>query len=187
MEMELRATQRLRRNEQAAKTTAKKTDSANVPARAPSAQPKAPTDKLSVSQQALTWLERQAELDREREMRRQERQSDSLSALESKKQALDKLEKESDILSKCLKIAAAIMKGDRVPPEDLKYLMEHDAAGYKLAMAMRREKKDPEDVESVLDEEDKKVGSAEKSESGGEAPAVSAAEATSGGDAPAAE
>lgn len=187
MEMELRATQRLRRNEQAAKTTAKKADTGDVPAKAPSAQPKAPADKLSVSQQALTWLERQAELDREREMRRQERRSDSLSALESKKQALDGLDKKLKVQNKCQKIAAAIMRGDRVPPEDLKYLMDNDAAGYKLAMAMRREKKDPEDVESVLDEEDKNGSSSGKTESGGEAPAVSATAMTSGGDAPAAE
>lgn len=178
--MELRTTERMRRNEQTAKAAAKKADTADAPAKAPSAQLKTPSDKLSVSQQALTWLERQAELDREREMRRQERQSDILSGLDSKKQALDKLEQDMDVLSKCQKIAASIMKGDHVPPEDLKYLMDHDAAGYKLAMAMRREKKDPEDVESVLDEEDKN-GTVERSDGGGEAPAVSAAGATSGG------
>ena len=177
MELELRATQRLRRNEQTSKTMEKKADSGKAPAKSPSAQPK---DQLSISRQALTWLEQQAELDREREMRRQERQSDILSGLDSKQQALDKLEQDLDILSKCQKIAASIIKGNRVPPEDLKYLMEHDAAGYKLAVAMRREKKDPEDVESVLDEEDKKVGSAEQTASA-ESPSVSAPEPSPGG------
>lgn len=42
-----------------------------------------------------------------------------------------------------------------MPPEDLAYLMNNDPEGYKLAMAMRRENPDPEDCESVLDEEDR--------------------------------
>lgn len=180
MEMELRTTQRMRRNEQLTRTAAKQADTAGSPARTPSAQPKVPADKLSVSRQALAWLDRQAELDREREMRRQERQSDSLSALESKKQALDDLSKKLKVLSKCQKIAASIMKGNHVPPEDLRYLMENDPAGYKLAMAMRRENPDPEDEESVLDEEDKNGGSAEAS-GGGETPQASAPAAASGG------
>ena len=182
MEMELRTTQRMRRNEQLTRTAAKQADTAGSPARTPSAQPRTPADKLSVSRQALAWLDRQAELDREREMRRQERQSDSLSALESKKQALDDLSKKLKVLSKCQKIAASIMKGDRVPPEDLLYLMKHDQVGYKLAMAMRRRNPDPEDEKSVLDDEDKNGSSVEGAESGGgEAPGVSATEASSGG------
>ena len=40
-------------------------------------------------------------------------------------------------------IAASIMRGDRVPPEDMAYLMNNDPEGYKLAMAMRRENPDP--------------------------------------------
>ncbi len=180
MEMELRTTQRIRRNEQLTKTAEKKADTAGSLARPPSAKPKVPADKLSVSRQAMAWLEQQAELDREREMRRQERQSDSLSALESKKQALDDLGKKLKVLSKCQKIAASIMKGNHVPPEDLQYLMENDPAGYKLAMAMRRENPDPEDEESVLDEEDKKVGSTEQT-AGGDTPSASAPKASSGG------
>ena len=181
MEMELRTTQRMRRNEQLTRTAAKQADTAGSPARTPSAQPKVLADKLSVSRQALAWLDRQAELDREREMRRQERQSDSLSALESKKQVLDDLSKKLKVLSKCQKIAASIMKGNHVPPEDLRYLMENDPAGYKLAMAMRRENPDPEDEESVLDEEDKNGGSVEDAESGGgESPSVEAVGPSSG-------
>ena len=48
---------------------------------------------------------------------------------------LDSMEDKLDMMNKCQKIAAAIMRGDRVPPEDLRYLMEHDKEGYKLAMA----------------------------------------------------
>ena len=83
-------------------------------------------------------------------------------------------------LSKCPKFAAASMRGDRVPPEDLRYLMEHDKEGYKMALAMRRPKQDPEEVESVLDEEDRNGGRTEEA-GGGEAPAVEGAGASEGG------
>lgn len=178
--MELREPQRLRRNEQLARAEAKKTDRGDAPAKAPSALGRPAADKLTVSRQALAWLDRQAELDREREMRRQERQSDSLSAMESKKKALDGLDKKLKVLNKCQKIAASIMKGNHVPPEDLRYLMENDPAGYKLAMAMRKPNPDPKDEESVLDEEDKCGGCAEAS-GGGEAPAPSVEGAGEGG------
>ena len=182
MEMELRTTQRMRRNEQLTRTAAKQADTAGSPARTPSAQPKVLADKLSVSRQALAWLDRQAELDREREMRRQERQSDSLSALESKKQVLDDLSKKLKVLSKCQKIAASIMKGNHVPPEDLRYLMENDPAGYKLAMAMRRENPDPEDEKSVLDDEDRNGGAREAGGGEGrEAPSVQPSGGSSSG------
>ena len=102
------------------------------------------------------------------------------SQLESSKGHLDRLDKALKVLSKCQKIAASIMKGNRVPPEDLRYLMENDPEGYKLAMAMRRQNPDPEDEKSVLDEEDKNGGSTERSGDSGEAPGVSAPEASSG-------
>ena len=177
--MELRTTQRLRRNEQIAKAATKKAEPSEAP-KAQSALKQVPADKLSVSRQALAWLDQQAELDRQREMRRQERQSNGLSALESKKRALDGLDQKLKVLNKCHKIAASIMKGNHVPPEDLRYLMEHDQAGYKLAMAMRRHNPDPKDEKSVLDEEDKKAGPTEQA-AGGDAPSASAPEASSGG------
>ena len=87
--------------------------------------------------------------------------NDSLSALDSAKSQLDSMEKKLKVMNKCQKIAASIMRGDRVPPEDLAYLMNNDPEGYKLAMAMRRENPDPEDCESVLDEEDRAGASGE--------------------------
>ena len=85
------------------------------------------------------------------------------------------MEKGLDVLEKCLKIAASIRKGNKVPPEDLEYLQNNDPAGYALAMAQRHVKKNPEEVESVLDEEDRNGGSTERT-GGGEssAPEVSA-------------
>ncbi len=174
--MELRSTREMRRNEQLTKAMANKTEGQPTAAQTKPAQSKAqpPADKLSLSRQALSWLEEQNrklwEQDMEREQRRQDRMNDCLSSMESKKKELDAMDKALKVLRICQKIAASIMKGDRVPPEDLKYLMDNDPEGYKMAMAMRRPKEDPEDVESALEEEEKRnmEGSTEAVASGGE-------------------
>lgn len=180
--MELRTTRELRRNEQLSKATPKKADAA---ATLPPAQKQPHGDKLTLSRQALDYLEEQNrkmwEWGQEREERKDGRISGLLDAMEGEKQKLDNMSKALDMMNKCQKIAAAIMRGDRVPPEDLQYLMEHDQEGYKMALAMRKPKKDPEDVESVLDDEDRKAGSAEGADSGGESPEVSAPEAADRG------
>ncbi len=167
--MELRSTREMRRNEQLARAQTKRTDRSPAPAESARTRPQG--DRLSLSRQAVNFLEEQNrrmwQYQQEREQRRQSRLDSELSALDTAKSRLKRMEDELDILSKCQKIAASIMKGNRVPPEDLRYLMEHDQAGYKLAMAMRRHNPDPEDEESVLDDEDRN-GAAEAS-GGGEA------------------
>ena len=175
--MELRTTREMRRNEQLSRTMPKRADAAaSQPARR-----QASGDKLTLSRQALEYLEEQNrkmwQQAQEREQRRQNRMSDSLSALDSANSEVDLLGKQLKVLDKCQKIAASIMKGNRVPPEDLKYLMDNDPDGYKLAMAMRRENPDPKDEESVLDDEDRN-GSVEESGGSGESPAVSSPEAS---------
>ena len=185
--MELRSTREMRRNEQLAKAMSRK---AQAPAQSKPAQPQAHADKLTLSRQALNYLEEQNrrlwQETQEREQRRQARMNDSLSALDSAKQEMDLLSKAADVQTKCLKIAASIMKGNRVPPEDLEYLMKNDPEGYKMAMAMRRENPDPEDEESVLDEEDRNGGAAE-SAWGGEASSAGAAGPAEGGGAASAQ
>lgn len=185
--MELRTVREMRQNEQLTKTAAKKTE--EKPAENKSARPSA--DKLTVSRQALSWLEEQNrkmwEEEQARQQRRQDRMNDSLSALENSKHELDALEKAMKVMRLCQKIAASIMKGDRVPPEDLKYLMNNDPDGYKLAMAMRRHKEDPEDVESVLEEEnsaktEEGEGEAVAASSGGEAPSGGGEPSSGGGE-----
>lgn len=182
--MELRSTREMRRNEQLAKATAKKADTSASPAQPRPARSQAGSDRLTISRQAIDYLEEMSqkmwESAQEREERRHSWLDGQLSAWETKKDQLDEMGEKLDILDKCQKIAAAIMKGNRVPPEDMAYLMEHDQEGFKLAMALRREKKDPEDVKSVLDDEDKKVGSRE-AEASAETPGVSTPEASSGG------
>lgn len=179
--MELRTTRELRRNAQLEKTTGKKAD---MTAKAQTSKPQEPADKLTLSQQALAFVEEQnrSMWDAAQERKQgQGRIGGMLDAMETKKNELDTMSKNLKLMNKCQKIAAAIMRGDRVPPEDLQYLMEHDNESYKLAMALRKPKKDPKDVESVLDDEDRKAGSSEESRDSGETPSVSAPEASSGG------
>lgn len=191
--MELRTTREMRRNEQLSKAMARQADAA--PAKPQPSQKQERADKLSVSAQAVAWLEEQSrktwESTQEREQKKHSWLDDSLSGLEAKKKELDALARQLDVLEKCQKIAASIIKGNNVPPKDLQYLMNNDPDGYKLAMAMRRQNPDPEDEKSVLDDEDKNGGSVAESGDGGEsaAPSVEApAPSEGGGDAaPAAE
>ncbi len=182
--MELRAAREIRRNEQLNKVLGKKAETEGTHAKAKAPKAQAPADKLSLSRQALDYLEQQDKLREELDERRSQQHSliqSQLDAMQTKKSELDALGKHLKTQSKCQKIAASIMKGDRVPPEDLAYLMKNDPEGYKLAMAMRRPKKDPEDCESVLDEEDKKSGSSAGVDGSRGAPDVSAPETASGG------
>ena len=176
--MELRSTREMRRNEQLSRATARKSD---TPAPSRPVQKQAPADRCTLSRQAMRYLERQRRLTQELEERRAREQAKWAGCSEQKSE-LDLLSKGLDVLDKCQKIAASIMRGDRVPMKDLQYLMDNDPDGYKLAIALRREKKDPEDVESVLDDEGKN-GPAEDAEGGGESPSVSASEGSSGGEA----
>ena len=172
--MELRTTRELRRNEQLTKAMVKEKEGKGAAAPVQPKPARQAADKLTLSRQALGYLQEQSRLAWEREQRRHSRMDDSFSALDTAKDQLDAMEKKLKVMSKCQKIAASIMRGDRVPPEDMAYLMNNDPEGYKLAMAMRRENPDPEDCESVLDEEDRK-GERDEASGGGEAPSVEAA------------
>lgn len=180
--MELRTTSRLQRNEQLSKAAAKRGDvSANV--KTQPSQKQAPTDKLTLSRQALTYLEEQNrrrwEQAQEKLQREMAQANGLLDELDNANNQIDAMTKALKVLLTCQKISASIIKGDNVPPEDIQYLIENDPEGYKMALALRRPKDDPEDCESVLDDEDKN-GSVQKS-CGAEAPSISAPEAASGG------
>ena len=178
--MELRTTREMRRSAQLDKAMAKKADAPDTSSGGliQSAQKQA-EDRCTLSKQALAYLEQQNRLQQELDERRAKMEQ-RLSEQQNKSNELDMLSKTMDVMNKCLKIAASIMKGNRVPPEDLRYLMEHDQAGYKLAMAMRRHNPDPEDEESVLDDEDRN-GAVEGSGGGEAFPGLSVPEAPSGG------
>lgn len=81
----------------------------------------------------------------------------------------DALGEQMKTMERCHKIAARIMRGDKVPPQDEQYLMLNDPDGYKLAMAMRTPKRNPKKWESVLKEEEKEAQSHQTAEADGEA------------------
>lgn len=132
-------------------------------------------DRVELSRQ---WVENM-------EQQRAQAEAALLSGAEQKKQSngiLDMLDEESpesaelEALSeqlktqqRCMEIARRIMAGKRVPPQDERYLMEHDPEGYKLVMVMRDPPKDDEECESVLEDEEETSGKV--SDSGEGAPA----------------
>ena len=178
--MELRTTREMRRNIQIDKLAGKKTEAADAPAKAQPTQQKGPVDKLTLSRQAVAFVEEQNRMWAEVREREQQRRSRMDIAAQPDSAELDLLRKGQRILELCQKIAASIMKGNKVPPEDLKFLMENDPDGYRMAMAMRKHNPDPEEEESVLTDEDKNGRSAEGT-GGGEAPSVEAAAPAGGG------
>lgn len=126
------------------------------------------TDRTAWSRQALAFLQEVSRQD-------MENQRKLLEAKQRKNSGLEALSKSLKVMERCQKIAARIMRGDKVPPQDEQYLMERDPDGYKLALACREPKEDPKEWESVLTEEDQEPGSA------GDAESVEA-EAVSGGE-----
>ena len=184
--MELRATRELRRSEQLDKILGKKEEASDTSAKARTPQPQEPADKFTLSRQALAFVDEQqrklwdAAQERGQGQAKQNQISGMLDAMETQKNELDSMSKKLKMMNKCQKIAAAIMRGDRVPPEDLRYLMEHDPEGYKLIKSMCIVPEDDEECDSVLeDEEDNNSGGASAS---GEAAPVEVA--AGGGDAP---
>ena len=145
-------------------------------------QRKEPVDKFTLSRQAVAFVEEQSrkmwDEVREREQQRQNRMN---SAAQPDSGELDLLSQGLKVLEMCQKIAASIMKGDKVPLEDLRFLMENDPDGYRLAMALRRHKEDPEEVDSVLEDEENRDGSGGETDGGGEDPSVEAAAPSEGG------
>lgn len=138
-------------------------------------------DRVELSRQWLEVMEEQRERIqnalRDTGKKKDEDEGGILAYMETEEDKLDALSEELEVQQKCLKIAMNIMKGKKVPPEDERYLMEHDPNGYKIAIAMKTMvKEDKEECESVLDDEDRN-GSSEGESSGEAAPA----ETSSGG------
>ena len=132
---------------------------------------RAGSDRTAWSQAALSFLQELNRQDMEKQRKLQEAKQKGNSELDCLNEALK-------VMERCQKIAARIIKGDKVPPQDERYLMENDPDGYKLALACRQPKEKPKEWESVLDEEDREgggsgiesdSGAAEAVEPGGEA------------------
>ena len=148
-------------------------------------QPAPKTDRLSLSQQAADFLRAQNEAFQEKLAQEAQRMREAQAEAESGKQELDAAEEGLKVMQRCQEIARRIMRGDKVPPEDERYLMENDPEGYKLTIACRKVKKDPKEWESVLkdDEPAEKSGDAEGTEeTGAAAESGDTRGGTSGGD-----
>lgn len=155
--MELSVNGRQRRAAQVSKTAAPSAE--KRPAGTGAALKRAGRDQTAWSQGAMAFLQ---ELNRQELEKRQK----ELEAKQRNSGELEMLSKYLDVMDKCQKIASRIIRGDKVPPQDERYLMEADPDGYKLALACRVPKEKPKEWESVLEEEED--GSAESVESGGE-------------------
>ena len=119
-----------------------------------SRQPKA--DRLALSRQVVSYLE-----ERNRQIMEESRKQEE----SPEKRQLDLMEKALKAMDKCQKIFARVSAGDKVPPEDLRYLEKNDPEGYKLALALRTPKKHPKEWKSVLDDEDRAQPADESGES----------------------
>lgn len=152
---------------------------------APAAASRSPirADQVSLSKAAVAYLDRLNEQAREEAARQKKKEQEAAEG--SGSDELDAATSALDTARKCMEIAVRIMRGDKVPPEDEAYLMRNDPEGYKLALAMRTPKKDPEEWDSILDDEEKTSGEStgEGGETGESAPSGEAA-GGSGGDAP---
>ena len=150
--------------------------------KAPEAKAAGPgrTDRVELSRE---WAERMEE-------QRAQTQAALLAGKQEKKSSgildmldgpdSEELKAETDQLKvrrRCMEISRRIMAGKKVPPQDERYLMEHDPEGYKLTIALRKPpKKDEKECESVLKDEEE--GSGET----GEAASAAGGEAPSGGE-----
>ena len=155
--MELSLTDRLTRTEQPVRAERKK-DGSTVAVASPKEQTR--TDQVSLSKQAVEYLEEQRCLSMERfeqeATRKVREEAEERSGDETE---LDALSEALKTTMKCMEIARRIMRGDKVPPEDERYLMNNDPNGYKLALAMRTPKKHPKEWDSILEDAVKNSGS----------------------------
>lgn len=117
----------------------------------------AKTDVMEWSQEAIEFLKsKQEEMAESMRKKQKESENSFMGKTEDESSMLDALEKNLKMQQLCLKIASRIMKGDKVPPQDLEYLAQHDPNTFKMAMALRKPKKHPKEWKSVLEDEDTK-------------------------------
>ena len=157
--MEVNLTARLRRTEPLKRPKA-------PAAGAPAPRAAASADRLSLSRQAAAFLEEQAR--RTREALAQQSAKQAREAAEGAGGESDELTRAMKKMKKCQEIAARIMSGGKVPPEDERYLMENDPDSYKLAMAARKIKRNPKEWESEADKEEPSVQQSGAAQAGGE-------------------
>ncbi len=153
--MELRVGNRLRTASRLIRPEGKKEDAASA------ASPRPQTDRFVLSRQIAEQLEAQNRLlmDLARKEEKKPFVWDMMDGCEETGNSeADALGEQMKTMERCHKIAARIMRGDKVPPQDERYLMLNDPEGYKLVLAMRAHKRNPKKWESVLEEEGAETG-----------------------------
>lgn len=86
------------------------------------------------------------------------------------------------VQQRCMEISRRIMAGKKVPPQDERYLMEHDPEGYKITIALRKPpRKNEKECKSVLEDEEESAGRADEAAGTGETGESAPAEGSSGG------
>lgn len=133
-------------------------------------------DSLILSQEAKDFLKNQKT---NSEIERKEQYiSDLQRFLDNLKNDKDK-DKENKFLNltKCMKIAARIQKGHKVPLKDQKFLMENEPELYKMAIFLRENNEHPKKYKSELSDEDEESleGDTNCVESAGAGEGISAA------------
>ena len=173
--MELRVGNRLRTASQPIRSEGRKGDAASA------ASPRPQTDRFVLSRRVAEQLEAQNRLLMDLARKEEKKpfvwdMTDSWE--ETGNSEADALGEQMKTMERCHKIAARIMRGDKVPPQDERYLMLNDPEGYKLVLAMRAPKRNPKKWESILEEEGAETGRS----SGGETVSCEGTGEASGGD-----
>ncbi len=81
------------------------------------------------------------------------------SDLEASQNEIEGAAKTFDILIKCMKIAARLISGDRVPAQDEKLLMEHYPDIYSAAKTLGSQQEKGKEHDTLIDEEEEENAS----------------------------
>ena len=117
--------------------------------------PQAATDRLELSQQACDKLAERLRAVQQAQAQAERVHEQAMQDAENARKTAEAMAKWLDTMLKCMKIAARIMAGDTVPPEDARFLLKNDPKTYQMAMAQRIPKEDPVEHKSVLDNQDR--------------------------------
>lgn len=139
------------------RTTSIQMPSKAAPVRSGTAPLRPKTDQVDLSEQAMELLHRMA-----RQSAQEDREKSALEQLmrpweQEDDEPWSSLKEDLEVMKECAKIAANIRSGDRVPPEDLRYLIKHDPKFYMMAMAVREPKEDPDKCDRVSKDEEQSV------------------------------
>ena len=144
-----------------------------------------PAVVLSFSEEALAKA-REARAAQEQALERARAEGEALrKQMENAKEQGEAMGKALEVIRKCMVIAMRIIKGDKVPKEDHKFLRENDLERYVKAIMLRQANDNPKKHKRVSEDEEESQGasSTDAAESGspiassrGEAPPAPDAE-----------